>query len=73
MDEENWFDAVHFFNPVKMSSIKPPKPLVVNSDIDMSQEWTEWWEIVIDMIVILSQINCLKKQRLSEWRISKRA
>ena len=28
-----------------MASVKPPKPLVVNSDLDMAQEWTEWIEL----------------------------
>lgn len=23
-------------------SLKPPKPLFVNNDIHMAQEWTEW-------------------------------
>lgn len=27
-----------------MAGIKPPKPLVVNNDIDMSLEWSEWLE-----------------------------
>lgn len=35
-------------NKRKMSGIKPPKPLVVNSDIDMCQEWTEWLELFED-------------------------
>lgn len=25
-----------------MTGLKPPKPLVVNSDNDMAQEWTDW-------------------------------
>lgn len=29
----------------EMASIKPPKALVVNSDIDMAQEWAEWIEL----------------------------
>lgn len=32
----------------RMSGIKPPKPLIVNSDIDMCQEWTEWLEAFED-------------------------
>lgn len=28
-----------------MSGIKAPKPLIVNSDLGMSQEWTEWLEL----------------------------
>lgn len=30
------------YNSVKMSSIKPPKPLIVNNDIDMATEWNDW-------------------------------
>lgn len=29
----------------KMSGIKPPKHLVVNNELDMAQEWTEWIEL----------------------------
>lgn len=25
-------------------SLKPPKPLIVNNDVDMAQEWSEWLE-----------------------------
>ncbi len=28
-----------------MASLKPPKPLIVNNDIDMSVEWTDWLEL----------------------------
>lgn len=28
-----------------MAGIKPPKPLVVNSEIDMAHEWIEWLEL----------------------------
>lgn len=28
-----------------MSTVKPPKPLVVNSDFYMAQEWTDWIEL----------------------------
>lgn len=30
---------------VNMSGIKPPKNFVINSELDMSQEWTEWLEL----------------------------
>lgn len=32
-------------NSVNMSGIKPPKCFVTNTDIDLSQEWTEWLEL----------------------------
>lgn len=35
-------------NGRKMSGIKPPKPLIANSDIGMCQEWTEWLEAFED-------------------------
>lgn len=44
--DDEFLDAVENRNErEKMSGIKPPKPLVVNSDIDMSQEWNEWLEL----------------------------
>lgn len=30
---------------INMAFVKPPKPLVVNSDLNMAQEWTEWIEL----------------------------
>lgn len=46
-EDDNWQDArgAQGTNKVNMSGIKPPKPLVVNSDIDMSLEWNEWLEL----------------------------
>lgn len=43
--------SIRTVNRVKMSGIKPPKPLVVNSDIDMSQEWTEWLSAYEDYFI----------------------
>lgn len=34
----------HQANNNKMSSLKPPKPLVVNNDIDMATEWSDWMD-----------------------------
>lgn len=34
-----------------MGKTRAPEPLVVNSDIDMSQEWTEWLEMYEDYFV----------------------
>lgn len=45
MDETNFLNSYWLIKSKKMSSVKPPKPLNVNSDIDMSQEWTEWLEL----------------------------
>lgn len=25
-------------------ALKPPKPLIINNDIDMAREWSEWYE-----------------------------
>lgn len=35
----------------KMGKTKPPAELVVNSDIDMSQEWTEWLGMYEDYFI----------------------
>lgn len=49
---EEVFDLSYIFGDreyQKMSiRMKAPEPLVVNSDIDMAQEWTEWLEMYED-------------------------
>lgn len=44
-DEANDSKTNYKTNTNKMSGIKAPKPLIVNNDIDMSQERTEWLEL----------------------------
>lgn len=56
MDENTFYDSYQILGSRTMSSVKPPKPLVVNSDIDMSQEWTEWLELY-DSYFIANKIN----------------
>lgn len=45
--EEQNLETIETINSeqCEMASIKPPKSLVVNSDIDMAQEWAEWIEL----------------------------
>lgn len=43
-------------NTDNMSGIKPPKNFVINSELDMSQEWMEWVEFY-DNYFIEAKIN----------------
>lgn len=44
-----------------MGSLKPPRPLVINNDIDMAREWSEWLD-AYECYTIAAKVNTEKNE-----------